>query len=388
MPRIKILYVIGSSGMGGAEKLLYLLVKNLNKKRFETYIACPPGGFMFERFQRYANQVEAMDFRNWVSPKRIYLLKEYIESKGIDIVHTHLYSTDFLGIIAARLAGAPHILSTVHGHNFSDFSRPGLRSAKNALVSLFYRSVYALTQNVITVCRELKTDLSGRFGIKVSPDKIRVIYSGIEINRTGGVPEYGENDIEGRLFKKGLTHIGVVGNLDRVKGQHILMKAIPMILKKAPDVRFLFVGSGQEMGPLKRLARGLGINEHVVFTGAYPDADRIMELCDIIVLPSLNEGLPLTMLEAMAVGKPVVAARVGGVPEAIEDGKTGLLVQPNDPKAMAEAIISLLGDRKSAIMLGENAKEKMRGYFTLESMIKETESFYEGIIDKSAFSKA
>ena len=380
MRKIRILHIIGSSGIGGAEKALRAILKYLDKERFDIFVSCPPGGFMINEYKRYAVELKTFDLKNWLNPMGVISLKQYIDQKKIDIVHTHLYSADFTGIIAAKLAKVPCIISTIHGHNFSDLTRFGLRAVKNMFFSLIYRFVYIFCDKVIAVCRALKEDLAARPGIKADRRKIEVLYNGFDLEPIGGLYHGLDEKIEG-LINNGAKLVGTIGNLDRIKGHRVFLNAIPMVLKDRAKTRFLFVGSGEEEYRLRQLAGRLGIEKDVVFMGAQPDVTAIINRCDLIVLPSLNEGLPLAVLEAMALAKPVIATNVGGVPEIVEDGTTGLLVPPGDNEKMSVSILRLLGNPDLASEMGKKGEKRVRSLRSGD-MVKKLEDIYLKIFKK------
>jgi glycosyltransferase involved in cell wall biosynthesis len=286
---------------------------------------------MFNDFKRYAQEMRAFDFKPMFSGvNAIGSLKDYMREKKIDIVHTHLYGADFIGTIAAMLAGVPYKISTVHGYNFNALDRLDLRNMKNFVCSTVYRGIYIPDDEVIAVSEAVKRDLAERPGIRVRKNKIRVIYDGIDLEMPRGIGEDRVHEA-GNNFSGGVySSVGMIANFDRIKGHHIMLKAIPIIKKELKNVRFLFAGQGKERSRLEQMALRLGVAGDIIFEDAREDINGIISQCDLIVSPSLSEGLSLAVLEAMALAKPVVAADIGGIPEAVEDGKTGLLVPPRD----------------------------------------------------------
>ncbi len=379
--KCNILFIIGSSVIGGGEKIFNSILKYLDKDKYSIFVACPPGGIMIDSFKEYAQEVRTFNFRNWLNPWTILSIKRYMMEKRIRMVHTHLYNADFMGTIAARLAGVPVRICTVHGYNFTMTGQLDMRSVRNRLFSFIYRAVYILAGHVIVVCRALETDLVTRRGIKVPKDKITIIYNGIDYK------EIENGDMHTELYPtiaREMKSIGVISGFDKVKGHRVLLKAIPAVINRHPDIKFLLIGDGEERSKAQMMAEKYGVSKNIIFLGAVQDATSVMRTCDFIVLPSLYEGFPLVVLEAMFLGKPVVATRVGGVSEVVQEGITGCLIPPNDPVQLSNAIINMLNDKKLAGSMGAAAKELMRGKFgdrfNAEEMVRKNEALYQSLM--------
>ena len=193
MRRIKILQVVGSSNIGGAEKAFCSLIRYLDKERFEIYIVCPSNGPMLKEYTKYAKEVKVFNFNNWLTRLYgVFYLKRYIKLKKIDVVHTHLFSADFMGLIAARFAGVCSKIATIQGYNFSFTGRFDLRTIKNFFCSLAYRMVYRFSDKIIAVSEALKEDLEQRSGIKVCGENIEVIYNAIDQDALSHVAGIGD----------------------------------------------------------------------------------------------------------------------------------------------------------------------------------------------------
>lgn len=387
MGKIKILQIISSSNIGGAEKLLLSLLKYLDKDKFEAYVACPPDGLMFKNFKKYAREIQALNFNHLLlKPTTIFSLKKYMQQKKIDIVHTHLFNADLAGIIAAKFARVPCKITTMHGYNFSSTGEFDLRSIKNFFFSFIYRFVYLFCDNVITVCRSIKQDLMQRPGIKIKEEKIKVINSAIDLEEISNCNRGVNSDFKDPLVNNNTKFVGIIANLDKVKCHRILLSAIPQILKEEAKTRFLFVGDGKEKGYLQRMVRRLKIEDNVVFLGLQEQVTGIISICDLIVLPSLFESRPLIIMEAMALGKPIVATRVGGISELVEDEKTGLLVPPRNSEKLAEAILRLLKNKELSLEMGGRGQVKVQELFSLKNMVKETEKTYLELVKERVVS--
>lgn len=381
--RIRVLQVIGSSAMGGGEKIVSSLLKYLDKDRFEVYIACPAGGPLFDEFKKYAAEIKIVGFNHWFFNFRsIFLLKRYMLDKRIDIVHTHLYAADYIGLIAAMCAKVPRKVTTIHGYNFFLPDRFNLRYLKNFLCSRVYRLVYMLTDALISISDAVRQDLIGRRGFKVSGKEIKTIYGGID-----------SDDFARKAFRvsydRGINEahaggrIGMVANFDRVKGHHVLLKAAAKVIKESAQAEFIFIGDGEERHKSELTAGRLKIEKNVLFKGMLKNPGPEMARCDLIVVPSLTEGFSLVALEAMALSKPVVVTNAGGLPEVVEDRVTGLIVPPKDPERLAESILYLLDHKDIAARMGLSGHERLKSLFKVERMIGETEELYRGLLSEN-----
>jgi glycosyltransferase involved in cell wall biosynthesis len=171
--------------------------------------------------------------------------------------------------------------------------------------------------------------------------------------------------------------VGVVGRLELEKGHPTLLEAWPLVLAEIPCAYLIIVGEGSRLDALREIARGLGVERHVIFTGRRDDIPAITAALDVAVLPSYREAQGLTILEAMALARPVVASNVGGIPEMIEDGRNGLLVPPHDPAALAGAIVRLLADHQLADMIGRAGHDTVHDRFCIQMMVNSVQELYD-----------
>ncbi len=286
-----------------------------------------------------------------------------------DIVHTHSSKAGFLGRVAARLARTPHIVHTPHGHVFVEyFSGPVTR-----IFIRMERLTARWTDRIITLSDEEARDHVrqgiGRLGQFVT------IPSGVDLEPVrAALPVRPAS--EGPL-------IGAVGRLAPIKGFHHLVEAAPHILRAAPTARLVIVGDGEMRPELEAQARRNGLGDRILFMGFREDVPSLIAGMDVVVLPSLNEGMGRVLVMAMARGKPIVASRVGGVPELLGEGEAGLLVPPADPAALAGAITTLLHDPARARELGEAGRRRAPRY-SAEAMIESLAALYREVMSHGA----
>ncbi|MDX1522491.1 MAG: glycosyltransferase family 4 protein, partial [Anaerolineae bacterium] len=287
-----------------------------------------------------------------------------------DIVHTHTSKGGFLGRIAARLAGVPLVIHTAHGYVFNE--------TDSKIAAL----VYTYLERLATYFCDLIISVNDEERLiaidkKVAgPDKIVTILNGIDVskyeNATPSEALRHELDPSGNAIL-----IGTTGRLMPQKGLAYFLQAMPIILEACPSACFVSAGDGPLEAELKRLADKLGIADRCRFLGFRKDIPELLACFDIFVLPSLWEGLSISLLEAMAASNPVVTTNIKGTREVITDGVDGLLVEPASPAALAKAVISLIHDKARAQALARTAKQKINDSFREEVMIERTLALYD-----------
>jgi glycosyltransferase involved in cell wall biosynthesis len=289
------------------------------------------------------------------------------------VVHTHTSKAGAVGRLAARLAGIPVVIHTPHGHLFYGYYGQFL----STLVCFVERLLARLTDRIVTL-----TDRGAQEHVQykiASPQKFVTIHGGdslaqfrsMRVNATVKRKELGL-PLEGPI-------IGAVGRLVPIKGHAWLLRAVPRVLAEFPQACAVLIGDGPLLGELKELVAELGISPHVVFLGTRHDIPECLAALDLFVLPSLNEGMGRALVEAMAVGCPVVATRVGGIPDVVADGTTGLLVPPRDDRALADAILTLLRDRRLSAAYGQAARRHVDGRFEVAAMVRDIERLYDEV---------
>jgi glycosyltransferase involved in cell wall biosynthesis/protein-tyrosine-phosphatase len=296
-------------------------------------------GRLAAELQALGIDVEVVDERRHGACGILAFLARFLRDRRIDIVHTHRYKDTLLGVMAAKLAGVPHVVRTVHG-----LAEPmrGWESAKlRAYTAMDRTALRWAADRVVAVSRELADHL-GQVRARRPRDEVR-----------------GELGIDGRTLL-----IGTAGRLFPVKGQDDLVRAAELILRERSGARFLFVGGGPLRGELQARAAQLGIEHACRFVGERPDVHDLVAAMDIFVLPSLHEGIPMALLEAMALGRPAVASAVGGVPEVIGHHLNGLLVKPRRPHAIAAACLELAGKPEWSERVGLAGRRTVEAAFS------------------------
>jgi glycosyltransferase involved in cell wall biosynthesis len=320
-----------------------------------------------QHWKRQINPLDALAFHE---------LFKLCRKVKFDIVHTHTSKGGFLGRIAARLAGVPVVIHTAHGFSFNEFTP--------RLTTTFYVCLEWIANHfcdtVISVTNQHR--LMGIEKGVVKADKIVTIHNGIDLSRFTGA-----TDTEGMRRKLGLSNqtilIGTVGRITPQKGQEYLLKALPFVLHQHQQIHVAFVGDGPQEAELRELALELGVAAHCSFLGFRRDVEDLLPCFDIFVQPSPREGLSITLLEAMAAMKPVVATNITGNREVITSGCNGVLCEPRDSVALAKALIDLIENQEKAQSLGKKAQEKVLQLFDEEMMLAKTLELYQAQIDSA-----
>jgi len=295
------------------------------------------------------------------------------------IVHTHTSKAGILGRLAAWMARVPTIIHTPHGHVF--YGHFG-RSLSRIFLQM-ERLLGKITHHHIALTPEECNDY---LSLRVAqPNNTSVIHSGVDLQRfSKGAKQRTEKRKELGFSPHSLV-VGYVGWLIPIKGVTYLVNAMAKIVEQHPKSLLVLVGKGDDKGEeeikLKEQVERAGLADKVRFLGWRPDVDEIMGCFDIFVLPSLNEGMGRVLVEAMAAGLPIVASRVGGIPDLVKDGENGLLVPPADTSALEKAISSLLHDGARRKRMGKAGK-KMCGPYSAEAMVEQIDVLYTELLEK------
>lgn len=381
--RINLLHVIGSLQIGGAEKLLVSTMRKIDKKRFNPIVCCTGAGGELEQNMREcgipvkvlcSNRPGSGSFYDLIE---IVRLAYFMRKNRIDIVHTHLFESNVIGRIAAKLAKVPVTVSTIH--NIYHWKKgKGFKNRIKALVD-------KITANYFTDMLIAVSDSVRKYHIDLgfNAKKIVILRNMVDLNEFK--PLHNFDPVKKRRELRLDINCPVILNvavLSEQKGHKYLLKAAKSILTTVPNTQFLIVGDGPLKAQLMSIAKIAGVSDNVTFIGMRKDIPELLSTCDIFVMSSLWEGLPITLLEAMAMAKPIVATSVGGIPEVIENGKDGILVPPKDPEALADAIIYLLRNKEKAKEMGIAAMKKVEEQYSASVVVRKLEQLYEELLSK------
>lgn len=368
---VKILYFITELNIGGAEKVLVHLISQLDRSRFEPSVVCLYDGDGPIAAEIRALNVPVIDLNmtaRW-DVRAIWRFYQLVRREKPVIIHASLFHANIIGRLVGRMAGVPVIITC--RQNISIGGR--WRERINRLTAAWDDKVVA----VCDVARQAEIEHTG-----VAPTKVVTIYNTIDpaLFHTDHQPEKSGLRTEWGIPPNTLL-IGTVGRLHPQKGLSYLLEAVAQLKARlSVDFRLVVVGDGQLRINLITQSRILDIADRTIFAGARTDVPDILAELDLFAFPSLWEGLPLALLEAMAAGLPVVATAVGGTPEVVLDGQTGILVPPGNPQALAVALERLMMDPALRLKMGQAALVRIQQAFTVEQMAAKYHNLYFQLI--------
>ncbi|MDH4100946.1 MAG: glycosyltransferase [Nitrospirota bacterium] len=371
--KTRILYVITSSGIGGAEKQLYELVNRLDKDRFEPFVcSLKPLGGIGEMLKNEGIAIFSLDMPDvggirgmGVTMRSIYRLLMLTVSLSPHLIHTWLFRANQVGRFIGWVQDVP-VVSSIRVQEVEK----GYHHTCDGKTSFMVDHYTAVSDEV----RDFTIQKS-----KLKPEKITTIVNGIDMTPFDITTP--DAALAGQLgIQPGDRVLTTVGRLNRQKGLPVLLQAFKGVLDTVPEARLLVVGEGEELEPLKTMAREMGIEQRVLFPGLRRDIPAILARTEVFVLPSLWEGMPNAVLEAMATGRPVVATRVGGVSELMVEGETGVIVPPSDAPALQQAILAMLSNPEQARLMGEKGRERAMKHFDIRLTVRKTEELYRRVL--------
>lgn len=361
MPQIPVAVFLTGFHPGGTERQMTELIQRLDRSRFDVHVACfqregawlprveacaPVTAFPIRGFARPATLARAAGFARWCRARRIAVLQT-----------CDLYANTF-GLPSAAAAGVPVRIGSRRELN------PDKTAGQITLQRHAYRFAHAIVANSRAAARQLESE-------GLSPAVVQVIPNGVSVERFDARP------IGARPVRTILT----VANLRREKAHEVLLAAAAQLAPRHPELHFLVAGDGPRAAELQTLAASLGIGAQVTFLGHREDVPALLALADVFVLPSRSEAFPNGAIEAMAAGLPVVASRVGGLVDLIEEERTGLLVTPDDPTALAAALESLVLSPARAGVIGACAREEVIRRYSFDRMVRGFEDLYCSQLD-------
>jgi len=347
----------------GAERLAVQVAARLDRNRFESILCASrrtDEPLLDRELAEAGVEVLALGRRSKLDVRAWRPLVRRLDE--VDVVHAHMFGSNVWGTVLGRLKRVPVVVA--HEHTWSFQGQPLRRLLDRELVGRFADAFIAVAEED----RRKMIEVEG-----VDPDTIRLIPNGIPD------PERGDGGAVRRELgiPEDAPVIGVVCELRAQKALEVLFAAVAQLRHELPELRVLVAGDGPEREGLEEEARRLDLDGTVRLLGIRRDVPALLDALDVAVLSSDYEGSPLSVMEYMAAGKPVVSTRVGGVPELVEDGVHGLLVEPRDPGALAAAIGRLLHDPGEARRLGEQGRERQQRELSLDAMVSKIEDLYE-----------
>ena len=363
---MNILFITTHLEPGGVPYYTVSLAEAL-KKRGHRVLVASGGGKFSDILSNLDTEHIKLNIRtkSELSPKILFSLIQLlgiVKEKNIQIIHAQTRVTQVLSFLLSKLTGIPYI-STCHG-----FFRPH-----------FFRKALPLWgKRVIAISKAVEKHLIG--DMKIKKEHIKLIHNGIDCNKFNVIDSQRINEFKQRIGLKAGSVVGILARLSDVKGHKYLIEAFKKVLPRIPDVQLLIVGDGRMKDELVELTENLDIQKNVFFVPSLLDIPLVLSAMDIFVMPSIQEGLGLSIMQAQAAGLAVIASSVGGISTLIEDRQTGILIPSADTEAIAKSIILLLTDKDLAVRLGQNAKRNIQENFSLEKMAAGTEKLYSEVV--------
>jgi glycosyltransferase involved in cell wall biosynthesis len=374
-----VLQLIDSFNQGGSERQALQLTRLLRASdRYQVRLASlsPDGVLRKEAEALNLGEIPSFPLTSFYDRNALTQLRRlaaFLKAARVDILHTHDFYTNLFGMSAGKLTRVPVRIASMR-------ETAGMRTgAQQRAQGLAYRLAHQVVANSLSVRNVLEEQ-------GVSAEKISVIYNGLNLDRVAVDVRVTRPESFSLLglnpkMDGDFRFVTIVANMrHEVKNYPLFLRAAQRVSAAIPNVAFLLAGEGELMGSLQTLAKELGIGERTFFLGRCAEVSHLLRISDVCVLSSKAEGFSNSILEYMAAGKPVVATAVGGAPEVIIEGETGFIVSPDDERAMADRIISLLNDPKRASAMGLKGRAIVDQGFSCDAQLKRTEVLYEQLL--------
>ncbi len=379
--KISVAMVVNNLDVGGLEKVVVSLLNNLDRQRFDRYLICLDGpGKLADNVDLPAESRLILKkdperrlpvIGMHVDMSLLGAIRRFVKGKRIEVLHAHNLAPLFYAGVATRvlpMIRRPALVYSEHNQIYSATQKQRQRM----------RSYLKLADRIVTVSQDLQRTLLNEAGAR--PDKTHVLYNGIDgkrfvfqdplkVRRELGIPD-------------GDFVFGTAVVLSEQKGIGYLLEAARELLARTTGLRFVIAGDGPKRAELESQAREMGLGERVMFLGYRQDVPELISSFDAYVLSSLWEGLPLALIEALAIGKPIVCTSVGGNPEIVENGVNGFVVPPRDSSALAAALLRLFEDQAFVVNVRERNVRRFKEHFSLESMIGAHEQMFEQLVGR------
>ncbi len=366
--RLRILHLVTSLTVGGAEQIVLSLADKVDRQRFETHVcslSVVSQNALQPAFEQLHIPLLTLKSRRFYDPSTFRTVYDYVRQHRIDVIHTHLTNADIMGRLIGRWLGIP-VVSTFQNVPYNHTRQRWDRYWLERLTARY------LATHLVAVSDSVRAQYVAEWHIPAP--RLSVIYNTVRMEPFLAVPPGvpASRPYPGPVITN-------VARLSPQKAQHLLLEAAQIVVAKHPTARFLIVGKGHLEAALRQQVQALGLSQHVVLTGMRHDIPAILGQSDIFVLSSKWEGFPLSAVEAMAAARPVVVTDVGGNRELVEPGQSGLIVPPDDVHALADGLLALLSNEPMRGALGAAARQRVQRLFSIERFIQQYETLYQAV---------
>ncbi len=371
--RPRILHIRDSGGMFGGERVILTLGRNMDRGLFDFSLLCMDrgdgrSGHLLSAARRCGIRAESIAVNGRLDMRALKRLRSFIQDHGVSLIHTHDFKSDFYGLLSTRGLSVKRV-SSAHGSTRDSV-------AKRLYLAFNEYLVYRGFDRVIAVSEDLKERLSGKL---LDPEKIIVIQNGLDLSLLDICSGGPEPPLPG-VGQAGSVVFAVIGRLYPDKGHSYFLKAFAELAPEAPNITGLIIGDGPERRNIEARIESLGLKGRVHCCGVRKNMKQVYGSIDCLVIPSLTEGLPYVMLEAMASGVPVLATAVGDIPLLVRDGLTGCLVGPGDAASLAEKMRSFLAMSSSVKAMAEQGRKLVMKRYSAPMMVQKTQKLYLSLL--------
>ncbi len=356
---MRIMEIVSGTGVNGAVINCLEIAKALHVRGHQVTMLTRPNAWVGKRAAAAGIEVLQSHLKRY--PSELKRVADDIRKRQIDVVHTHMSSANFFGVILRRILGIRNVVASAHNRYFQ-------------LHWMFNDRVIAVSE----ATRKFHCRYNG-----VAKSRIDVVHNFIDQKRFQDLDPRERNDIRNEFgFSPEHRLIGIIGDVIPRKGLIHLVRALPEIVHRVPNVQIVCGGKPNKKYQMrvKAEAENLGVDDYITWLGLRDDVARILAMLDVYALPSLEENLPLSILEAMACGIPVVASAVGGIPECVLDGTTGFLVPPANPKKLGESISTVLCQPQLAQSMGHASSRRVQDQFSIGSQVEKIETIFQRMV--------
>ncbi len=378
MKKVTILHIQVLPIMSGVQKAMLDILERLDRNKYNITILCNAEGDLTEAAAKLnINVIILPELRREINPIfdifafiKLFCL---IKRNRFLLVHTHSSKSGFIGRLAARAAGARCVVHTVQGFAFHEYS-----SKLTVLIIGLMERIAGLVTDMVIFVNHYDRIVATQMNL-VPAEKMITIHNGIDFSTI----ETDEKKVDSRELigiERNGAIVGMVARLWEQKSPQDFIRSIPTVVQKIPDAKFLVIGDGHLKDEMKRLSHELKISDNVLFLGWRRDVKNLLKILDVFVLTSLWEGLSVSILEAMASGKPVVATNIKGNNELVIDGETGFLVPPKSPEQIGEKVLNLLMNRTLAEKMGLKGYQRVKTYFNINDTVGKINQVYDTLL--------
>ena len=364
--KMKILHINTERTWRGGEQQTLNLLAGLKERQIAYHLVCQAGSPMEKRAVRAGMDVFPITMRGEIYLAASFQIRKLINEFNYNIIHAHTSHAHSLAFLASIRTGVIRLVTR----------RVDFTIFRNRFLPLNGIKYRFMADYYIAISQKIKKVMV-KDGI--AADRIFVVYSGINLDRfsqSSGdylIPEFHLRSAEPVIIN--------VAHMAEHKGQQYLVRAIPHVLKQIPGARFFIIGEGELLAELQALSASLGLPRALTFTGFRKDVGAFYQIADLFVMSSVQEGLGTAMIDALALGKPVVAANAGGIPEIIKDGETGCLVDAANPQALAQGIVQMLTHKDQAQRMAQRGQAVVKEQFSIDAMVENNLAVYRQLLD-------